>query len=152
MSPKDKILRPGLRPNEFIRKLFFGFLIGKTAFGVALLFLYAALEVKVGLYVAPIFLASVPGYVWGLMRYKVALVLDDGLELDGRFVPFSEVTAVETPTTQSIRIAYRFHGVELCSDLAFSPMQSINVMLLAQELRTAAGIMDVPVTAGGSAT
>lgn len=152
MNPKTRILRPGLKPNDFIRKVYFAFITGKSVFGLGFILLSAIFDVKFGLFLAPIFLASVPVYVWGLSRHKRALVLQDGLELDGRFVPFSTIRSVTTPNTQVISISYAYHGVELRSDLAFSPFQSIDVMQLAEELRAVAGKTGVPTSAGALTT
>jgi hypothetical protein len=139
MSNVYKVLKPGLRPNDFLRRLYMGLAVGKSCLA---LFCVAvgAMGASPLLYVGPIFLASVPVYVWALFRYPAALVLEDGIELAGRFVPYTAIKGVENPASQCIRIAYNYHGVNLKADLAFSWLGSTDVFQLTAELRQASGL------------
>ena len=73
-------------------------------------------------------------------RCTNVVVLADGLEVNGRFVSFADITKIESKSTLKLTVTYRYHGAEFSTHLVTNWFSKVNLMRLAAELGAAAGL------------
>jgi hypothetical protein len=129
-------LLPGLRPNQRQRCLW---VAGPL---VAALFFPAGFVFGVGFVVCTSFqFACVLGAaIWGFRKYRNILILQDGLEIDGRVVPFSTIEGVELRLTNQAVVNYRYHGVKMSTYVGVDMFAKTDLPAMMDELRLMAGL------------
>lgn len=145
-------LKTGLRFNEGIlrqrRTLMYA--LGLLALSqVVNLGLSQGVEVRVVALGATLILAGVFAYLLHSYRQlHPAVVLEDGLEIDRRVIPFNEITGVTGPDGSYIVVHYTYHGVQMTDLLGLDPNSNLNLHQLRRELLHKAGLQDAgPVSA-----
>jgi len=74
-------------------------------------------------------------WYWSMHPFKDVVVLEDGLLIGGAFVPFEDITKVE-----SSKLSYRFHGADLKCSIGASLFSKVNLSELVKELKDAANL------------
>jgi hypothetical protein len=141
MAEQQKQLVPGLKINQAVRR---GSMIGGGLLATISIASFVAFGLMDGLrqiaFIQLIWLFPAAFQIVVGARCTNVVVLADGLEVNGRFVPFAAITKIESKYTLRLTVTYLYHGAEFKTSLVANWFSKIDLTRLAAELGTAAGL------------
>ncbi|MCA8913901.1 MAG: hypothetical protein KDB90_00715 [Planctomycetes bacterium] len=137
----------GLKPNRAVRTLYVS-QVGITLFTAAAL-VFCALAIGIGqggssiaallaVVGIPLQLMAAGAAVWAFFKYADIILLSDGLDISGRFVPYVDVKSIRMLGRKRMEVEYHYHGATLRTFIGVPNLiGTLDVPNLARQLQHA---------------